>query len=174
MAYKNDTLAKNAYIERLLSQGFDTAVVKAEPADIVATKNNENWYFEIKMTSKTNTYFGAATLTEWEQAFKTPDRYFFVVAIKQDNGTFDFKEFTPFEFMKCSTIPPFKVYFNLNLKDNKKKTQRNNKKPAIALTEENFNKMNTLFQEMRKEARNQHIELKPHRTAQVHKIWEDA
>lgn len=170
MTYKNDTLAKKAYIEKLLSQGFDTAVVKAEPADIVATKNNENWYFEIKMTSQTGTYFGAATLTEWEQAFKTPDRYFFVVAIKKDDNTFDFREYTPFDFMKCSTIPPFKVYFNLDLKDNKKKTQRNDKKPAIALTEENFNKMNTLFQEMRKAARNHNAGLKPHRAARVHNM----
>ena len=66
MASKSDTLAKQTYINELLSQGFDTAVVKAEPADIVATKNGETWYFEIKMTSRTDTYFGAATLTEWE------------------------------------------------------------------------------------------------------------
>lgn len=156
MASKSDTLAKEAYIEELLSQGFDTAVVKAEPADIVATKNGETWYFEIKMTSRTDTYFGAATLTEWEQAFKTPDRFFFVVAIKKSDDKFEFRKFTPLEFMKSSTIPPFKVYFNLDLKGDKKKTQRNNKKPAIALSEDNFNQMNALFKQMRNN--NQHKE----------------
>lgn len=151
MANKNDIMAKNAYINELLSNGFDTAVVKAEPADIVATKDGETWYFEIKMTSRTDTYFGAATLTEWEQAFKTPDRYFFVVAIKKDDDTFEFKKYTPHEFIKNSTIPPFKIYFNLDLKGNKK-TKRNKKKPAIALTEDNFNRMNALFKEMKEEA----------------------
>ena len=151
MANKNDIMAKNAYINELLSNGFDTAVVKAEPADIVATKDGETWYFEIKMTSRTDTYFGAATLTEWEQAFKTPDRYFFVVAIKKDDDTFEFKKYTPHEFINNSTIPPFKIYFNLDLKGNKK-TKRNKKKPAIALTEDNFNRMNALFKEMKEEA----------------------
>lgn len=151
MANKNDIMAKNAYINELLSNGFDTAVVKAEPADIVATKDGETWYFEIKMTSRTDTYFGAATLTEWEQAFRTPNRYFFVVAIKKDDDTFEFKKYTPHEFIKNSTIPPFKTYFNLDLKGNKK-TKRNKKKPAIALTEDNFNRMNALFKEMKEEA----------------------
>lgn len=112
MASKSDTLAKKAYIEELRKQGFEPKV-KAEPADIVATKNGETWYFEIKMTSRTNTYFGAATLTEWEQAFKTPNHYFFVIAIKKEDDKFEFRKFTPLEFMKYSTIPPFKVYFNL-------------------------------------------------------------
>ena len=123
MASKSDTLAKKAYIEELRKQGFEPKV-KAEPADIVATKNGETWYFEIKMTSRTGTYFGAATLTEWEQAFKTPDRYFFVVAIKKDDDKFEFRQYTPLEFMQSSTIPPFKVYFNLDLKGDKK-TKRN-------------------------------------------------
>lgn len=151
MASKTDTLAKKAYIEELRKQGFEPEV-KAEPADIVATKNGETWYFEIKMTSRTNTYFGAATLTEWEQAFKTPNNYFFVIAIKKEDDKFEFRKFTPLEFMKYSTIPPFKVYFNLPLNGEKKTTKRSSKKPAIALSEDNFNKMNELFKEMKEEA----------------------
>jgi hypothetical protein len=54
--------------------------------------------------------------------------------------------------MKYSTIPPFKVYFNLPLNGEKKTTKRSSKKPAIALSEDNFNKMNELFKEMKEEA----------------------
>ena len=151
MATKSDIEAKNAYIEKLRKNGFENPVVKAEPADIEATKNGETWYFKIKMTSRTDTYFGAATLTEWEQAFKTPNRYLFVVAIKKDDGTFEFREYSPLEFMKSSTIPPFKVYFNLDLKGNKK-AKRSKKRPANALTKENFSKMNDLFKSLREEA----------------------
>ena len=91
---KSDVLAKQAFIKELETRGFQARVTGA-PADITATRDGETWYFEIKMTSRTDTYFGAATLTEWEQAFKTPDRYFFVVAIKKDDDTFEFKKYTP-------------------------------------------------------------------------------
>ena len=44
MAYKNDTEAKQAFIDKILTaKGFD-AHLKAEPADIVATKDGETWY----------------------------------------------------------------------------------------------------------------------------------
>ena len=114
MANKSDVDAKQAFIVKLLEEGFDNAEVKAEPSDIVATKDGDTWYFEIKMTNQTEKYFGAATLTEWEQAFKTPDRYYFVVAKKLSEGVFDFIKYTPQEFMEFSTIPPFKIFFNIS------------------------------------------------------------
>ena len=65
---KSDVKAKEAYINFLLSHGFDEANVTARPADITARKNGETYYFEIKKTSKEKLYFGAATLTEWSEA----------------------------------------------------------------------------------------------------------
>ena len=69
---------------------------------------------KIKKTTKADNYFGAATLTEWAQAIKTPDHYRFVIA-KTDASEeeFSFVELTPAEMMEYSTIPPFKVYFNI-------------------------------------------------------------
>jgi hypothetical protein len=76
MAFKSDVEVKQKFIEKLLKEGFDTAEVKAKPADIMAQKNGVTWYYEIKLTDHDDTCFGAATLTEWEQALKTPyDRY---------------------------------------------------------------------------------------------------
>ena len=112
MAFKSDVTAKQEFINKLLREGYDSAEVKARPADIVAQKDGETWYFEIKLTDHSDKCFGAATLTEWEQAMKTPEHYRFVIAIRHEDGTFEFRQYTPEEFMRFSTIPPFKVYFN--------------------------------------------------------------
>ncbi len=151
MANKSDVDAKEAFKKELIKEGFDNPIVKAEPSDIVATKNGETWYFEIKMTSKTDKYFGAATLTEWEQAFKTPDRYLFVVAQKQTDGVYNFRKYTPLEFMQFSTIPPFKIFFNIDFDKLEKGESTQKKRKALTLTKERFDKMNALFKAMRKE-----------------------
>ena len=95
MAYKSDVEVKQKFIEKLLNEGFDTAEVKAKPADIVAQKGGVTWYYEIKLTDHTDQCFGAATLTEWEQALKTPEHYRFVIAIRHQDGEYEFREFTP-------------------------------------------------------------------------------
>lgn len=149
MAFKSDVLAKEAFVNKLLSEGFDSAEIKAQPADIIAQKDGVTWYFEIKLTDHADKCFGAATLTEWAQAFKKPDYYRFVVAIRNSEGKFTFRSYTPAEFMEFSTIPPFKVYFNIDFSGAKR--SRNSKKSAVALNEENFRMMNELFNKMRSE-----------------------
>ena len=52
MASKSDVDAKQAFIAKLLEEGYGSAEVKAEPSDIVATKNGETWYFEIKRSKR--------------------------------------------------------------------------------------------------------------------------
>ena len=148
MPKRTDVTAKQAFLEKLISEGYH-AEIKAQPSDIIAEKDGETWYFEIKMTEKTDSCFGAATLTEWEQAFKTPDRYRFVIAIKGENDTFAFREFTPAEFMQYSTIPPFKVYFNLNLQG---ATSRKRRKynGAVSFSEERFKNMLELYKKFKK------------------------
>ncbi len=147
MPKRTDVLAKQAFLEKLITEGY-TAEIKAQPSDIIAEKDGETWYFEIKMTEKTDSCFGAATLTEWEQAFKTPNRYRFVIAIKGENDTFTFREFTPAEFMQYSTIPPFKVYFNLSLTGELKRKHRK-KNGAVQFTEDNFNDMLALYKKFK-------------------------
>ena len=148
MPKRTDVLAKQAFLEKLRSEGY-TSEIKAQPSDIIAEKDGETWYFEIKMTEKTDSCFGAATLTEWEQAFKTPERYRFVIAIKGENDTFTFREFTPAEFMQYSTIPPFKVYFNLNLQG---ATSRKRRKynGAVSFSEDRFKNMLELYKKFKK------------------------
>lgn len=43
MAYKSDVEVKQKFIEKLLNEGFDTAEVKAKPADVVAQKGGVTW-----------------------------------------------------------------------------------------------------------------------------------
>ena len=148
MPRRTDVLAKAAYLEKLRSEGY-IAEIKAQPSDIIAEKDGETWYFEIKMTEKTDSCFGAATLTEWEQAFKTPDHYRFVIAIKGENDTFTFREFTPAEFMQYSTIPPFKVYFNLNLLGETSRKRRKNN-GAVTFSEDRFKDMLALYKKFKK------------------------
>ena len=142
---KSDVKAKKEFVKLLRNKGFEASVV-SKPADIMATKDGQTWYFEIKMTKRTDVYFGAATLTEWKQAIADPDHFRFVVAkTNEEESEFEFLEYTPEEFMKFSTIPPFKVYFNINFDGSERKT-RNAKK----LTQENLELMSECFDRISK------------------------
>lgn len=69
---KCDVKAKNAYKKYLESHGYFDVKRIGSPADIIAQKNGQTYYFEIKMTKRRDNYFGASTLTEWLQALKRP------------------------------------------------------------------------------------------------------
>ena len=94
---KSDVKAKTAFVSNLEARGFQNAKVISSPCDISAEKDGEQWFFEIKMTTHKDTYFGAATMTEWEQAFKTPERFRFVIAIvdEAEECGFKFIEMSP-------------------------------------------------------------------------------
>ena len=146
---KSDVKAKHAYVDYLKSKGFE-AEVTSSPADIKATRNGEDWYFEIKMTKREEVYFGAATLTEWRQALADPAHFRFVVAItNEEESEFQFIEYTPEEFMKYSTIPPFKVYFNINLTGKERRKRESRKSSSKKMTEDNFEKMNRCYAELK-------------------------
>src|SRR5690349_10124314 len=99
---KSDVRAKAAFVAELVRRGF-TARVTGRPADVTAVRNGETFYFEIKYTSKSDRYFGAATLTEWEAALQHEGRFRFVIATETTKG-WQFVEYTPEEFAKYSYI----------------------------------------------------------------------
>lgn len=144
---KSDVAAKAAFIKVLESKGY-RAEVKSAPADIVATRDGETWYYEIKKTSHHYKYFGTATLTEWKQALKTPDRFRFVVAIANSDDTeFEFVEYTPQQFLEFSTIPPFKIFFNIDFSN--KNCQRKSGSRAIRLIPEALQMLDKCFEELK-------------------------
>jgi hypothetical protein len=103
-------------------------------------------FFEIKKTSHADKYFGAATMTEWKQALEDPAHYRFVIAIELED-TWVFKEYTPAEFMEYSTIPPFKVYFNIDFSNNGKKSKKG-KSNAVKMSLDNFNKLTKTYEQL--------------------------
>ena len=142
---KSDVKAKAEFVKCLQDRGFEASVV-SKPADVMATKDGQTWYFEIKMTKRQNVYFGAATLTEWEQAVADPEHFRFVVAKTDDEEKeFEFLEYTPEEFMKFSTVPPFKIFFNINFDGNVRTS-----KTATRLTHENLKIMSDCFYRIKK------------------------
>lgn len=143
---KSDVKAKAAFVNELLSRGFDDAKIVASPADIVAQKDGQTWYFEIKKTSHKDKYFGAATLTEWLQADMDPDHFRFVVAI-EDGDDFTFIEYTPAEFREFSTIPPFKVYFNIDFTG--KTRNAHGKGGAIRISPDKVQLLSDVFTKMK-------------------------
>ena len=146
---KSDIPAKRAFCEELIKRGYDTAKVVSSPADICATKNGEKWYFEIKMTHRQEVYFGAATQTEWEQAFRDPDHFrFVIVQLNEDDSVKAFLEFTPQEFMRGSTIPPFKVYFNVDMAAGQM-VDKSQAERATPFTEERFRILHKAYKSLR-------------------------
>lgn len=139
---KSDLDAKNAFCTELETRGFVTEIKKA-PADIRALKDGQEWFFEIKKTTQDKSYFGAATSTEWEQAFKDPAHYRFVICQELPDKTFSFTELTPAQMMEFSTIPPFKIFFNIPLIGRSKKRSSSSK--ALRLTEEIFSSLNRSY-----------------------------
>jgi len=155
----SDVEAKQAVINFLVAEkGFDRDEVKVaqSPADIIAFRDGEAHYFEVKWSHPSenknkNRIFGAATLTEWMAAMTLPN-YTFVLALKTEDGEWVFKLFTPEEFMGLSTIPPAKIFFNIKIDDDfnviTEEKASNRKKKAISLTEENLYKLGDLFKGM--------------------------
>ena len=143
---KSDLQAKLAYVLDLEMQGYTNIKIVKGPSDIIAEKAGQLFYFEIKMTRQTDTYFGAATLTEWIQAFKTPENFKFVIAQTLDDVNFVFTEFTPEEFMNHSTIPPFKIFFNINLN---KDTPKRKTRSAIKLNKETMDLLIKIYDDMK-------------------------
>ncbi|MDO8546906.1 MAG: DUF3883 domain-containing protein [Nitrospirales bacterium] len=144
---KSDIDAKAAFIEELLGRGFDEALVTRSPADIKARRGGDVFYFEIKYTAQDSSYFGAATLTEWEAALAHEERYCFVVATKRD-GAWTFHEYTPSEFMEFSYIPPFKIFFNVAVGQEKAINARRGTK-RVQLTRERVMQMLELYNRFR-------------------------
>lgn len=141
---KSDVSAKEAYVKELQKNGYKAQIVKA-PADITAEKDGQKWYFEIKKTAQTDKYFGAATMTEWKQALEDPYHFRFVIAIDLGEDKWSFKEYTPSEFMEFSTIPPFKVYFNIDFSNNGKKPKKG-KSNAVKMSQDNFYKLTEAYE----------------------------
>ena len=155
--FKSDKDAKAAFVQHLVENGFTDVQIVQAPSDIIAKKDGVQWYFEIKMTTHHDKYFGAATFTEWEQAFKTPATYRFVIAVKTPECLtgFEFLELTPEEMMQHSTIPPCKVYFNLDIPAIKsqtvvKKRKYDRESKAIKLTPESFAIVSEAFNKLKK------------------------
>ena len=146
---KSDVKAKKAFCDELIKRGYDTAKVVSSPADICAAKDGVKWYFEIKKTCRNDDYFGAATETEWAQAFDDPEHFRFVVAQTDEmDNCYKFIEFTPDEFMRGCTIPPFKIYFNVDMALEQMKDKTNAEK-ATALTKERFERLHEVYKSLK-------------------------
>jgi hypothetical protein len=136
---KSDVGAKIAFKHELERRGYTEVRVIGTPADIRARRDGQEYLFEIKATSKSSSYFGAATITEWEAALRAPDYFRFVIA-RQNGELWQFREYTPEEFIQYSDIPPFKVYFRIPLIDTPKRDTVKRRK-AVSATLENLRHM---------------------------------
>ena len=145
---RSDVPAKAAFVAALSERDFD-ARVTGSPADITATKDGQTFYFEIKFTNQSSRYFGAATLTEWEAALKDPTRFFFVTAQRNEDG-WTFHEYTPDEFMAFSTVPPFKIFFQIPVGIDHAARPAIRPTKAVPLTEARLTEMAQMFERWRR------------------------
>lgn len=144
---RSDVAAKAAFCRWLVEHGYSKARVCAAPADVIATKDGREWLFEVKFTRACTHCFGAATLTEWAAAANDPEHFRFVIAY-QRGGQWRFDCYTPDEFMAFSSVPPFKVYFNIPLDDRAAGT-RSELSRKIHLTKARLKLLSRQFDELR-------------------------
>tara|TARA_B100000287_G_C20085345_1_gene564117 strand:- start:43 stop:546 length:504 start_codon:yes stop_codon:yes gene_type:complete len=156
--FQSDVDAKNAYVKHLKSKGYKSVKIISAPADISAKKNGEVFYFEIKKTLKKDSYWGAASLTEWVAALENKSNYLFVIAKSLKNEEWKFTEYTPDEFMEFSTIPPFKFYFTVPLTEPKMQKFKlgtlNRSRRALAATEENILELKNIYKKLKLRQKN--------------------
>ena len=123
----------------LQNEGYTNVEQINHPVDLCANKGGRKFWIEVKYTGKEESYFGAATTTEWECALDNPNTFFFLIAKKpggvEENSFWDFELITPEEFIKYSTIVPFKIYFTLPLS---RPRSPPNRRSAIQATEQNL------------------------------------
>jgi len=143
---KSDVKAKEAYVKVLAEEGFKDIEIISTPTDISASKNGTKYFFELKFTNQTEKYFGAATLTEWECAINNLENFFFVICrIEKNKWLFD--KFSPKEFIGYSTIPPFKIFFDVDLKNFDKKKTKETK--SVKANFDNLNELVKVYDKLR-------------------------
>lgn len=83
-------------------------------ADIIATSiDGQEYYFEVKGTTKNSNNFGAATLTECSYAVNADHYYFLLVNITKKEPNEAVKKITLDEMLPYMSVPPFKINFNI-------------------------------------------------------------
>ena len=152
--FQSDVDAKNAYVKHLETKGYKSIKIISAPADISAKKNGEVFYFEIKKTLKKDSYWGAASLTEWVAALENKSNYLFVIAKSLKNEEWKFTEYTPDEFLEFSIIPPFKFNFTVPLTEEemqkfKNRDTNNKSRRALVATEENILELKNIYKELK-------------------------
>ena len=118
MSKKENTSSINYILFKILDEtGLFTekkALGKGEADVIMEDKNGDPWFFEIKQCSWSNgSLFDAATITQWYTWQENKGRYYFVF-IKGSQRKRQFAFVKPEDLMEYSSIPPFKIYFNLH------------------------------------------------------------
>lgn len=105
----NDELANILLNTRLFNEST-LQTGNGEADVIIEDKKGYTWYFEIKQSSwPKGKFFDAATLTQW---YTNQERYYFVfITGKKKDRRFTFVKVS--DLMARSTIPPFKIYFNV-------------------------------------------------------------
>ena len=98
---------------------------KTRAIECIVNEKGETHYYKIKATAQEETYFGAIPLTAWKVAAEKPDNFTFVIAIyNSKTDRFNFIKKSPLDLLAVSSVPPFKIDFNLNLASKSKQTKQ--------------------------------------------------
>ena len=149
----NDELANILLSTRFFNEST-LQTGKGEADVIIEDKKGNTWYFEIKQSNWPNgKFFDAATLTQWYTWYTNQERYYFVFITGKYKNKRQFTFVRASELMEHSTIPPFKIYFNI-YKDE---------------MEDSFVDGKTFKQQVRELAENNNIESLPFMRKHVYK-----
>lgn len=155
---RSDRDAVGAFKNFLKANNFEEKKWDGEgicPADIYVThrETGQDYFFEMKKTTKKdNSYFGGASLPEWEAAVNNEGYYFFVIAFLRADNDYDFYIISPKDFYKFTYIPSFKIYFNIPFKEEngkKKFFTPGRKKESVILKDDILKILSSQWEEIK-------------------------
>lgn len=120
------------------TQNYTSVEISHHPTDIEGVDpNGKTVHIEVKMTGKDD-YFGAATITEWGVVLD--DILKFVIARKDDTNKYGYRFYMieAEEFYQISTVPPFKINFNI------KESDYSNEKSILSLNRKRKRRKGTI------------------------------
>ena len=134
----SDSLAKTQCKKYLENLGFENLhPARGNSCDLIGYKNNKQYYFEIKYSSKSHgDFFGCVMFSELFQAISNKKNYYFIVCRKNKKiNNWFYRLFTTEQFLEFCTLTTPIGHYRLIADNNGALKKANIGKKSVIVTE---------------------------------------